>query len=720
MPQKQKNKIHQKTCSQYQGIPLSDRILAAMHHAGHPLYLREIMRLSHLKPNEKKETRAVVADLVSQGKLFLLKGNRYGVSDLMKLVRGRLIAHHDGFGFVQPESGEGPDVFIPARALKGAVHGDRVVVRVEKTRKRRSEGSILRVLERGIRRVVGTFHQGKGVSTVIPEDDRLLFEILISNRHTAKAKDGQVVLTEIDSFPSKGKNPEGRVLEVIGDPDDMEVQTRIVIYKHKLPHVFTPEVLAQAEALPQALIPEEWQGRKDLRELPLVTIDGENARDFDDAVSVKKTRTGFILTVAIADVSHYVPEDSPIDLAAKDRGTSVYFPSAVVPMLPETLSNHLCSLLPNEDRLAIAVNISFDREANIRRTSFSKAIIRSHCRFTYKEVRKILVDRDRELVARNRKFIKHLNWMVELAEALSEKRRQRGSIDFDLPEPEVILGLTGNLEEIVLRERNIAHRIIEEFMIAANEAVASFLTKKEIPGIYRIHEAPDPDKLAEFVKFVQDLGIDIQAPEQVSPKWCQTVLKKASGNPHEYVVNMVLLRTMKLAVYSSRNIGHFGLASPTYLHFTSPIRRYPDLIVHRILKANMKRVRKRPIYSEGQLEVLGQDCSARERVGMEAEREMFDRLKVRFMADKIGEVYESIISGVTSFGFFVELRDIFISGVVRLVDMADDYYILDQARQRLIGQRIHKVFRLGQLVRVKVKTVDIARRHINFEVIVDQ
>ncbi len=705
---------------QDQKIHLPERILAAMHHAGHPLYLREIIHLSHLRPNEKKKARAIIADLVSKGKLFLLKGNRYGLSDLMKLVTGRLIAHHDGFGFVQPESGEGPDIFIPAQLLKGAVHGDRVVVRVERTRKRGPEGSILRILERGIRRVVGTFHQGKGVSTVIPEDDRLLFEILISNRHTAGAQDGHVVLTEIDSFPSRGKNPEGHVVDVIGDPDDMEVQTKIVIYKHELPHVFPPDVLTQAKALPQILLPEENRGRKDLRELPLVTIDGENARDFDDAVFVKKTRTGFVLTVAIADVSHYVPEDSPIDLAARDRGTSVYFPSAVVPMLPETLSNHLCSLLPNEDRLAIAVNISFDREANIRRASFSKAIIRSHCRFTYKEVRKILVDKDKELIAKNRQFIKYLNWMVELAEALSEKRRQRGSIDFDLPEPEVILGLTGNLEEIVQRERSIAHRIIEEFMIAANEAVASFLTKKEIPGIYRIHNSPDPDKLAEFVKFAQDLGIEIQTPEQVSPKWCQTVLKKASGNPHEYVVNMVLLRTMKLAVYSSRNIGHFGLASPTYLHFTSPIRRYPDLIVHRILKANIRRVRKRPIYSEDQLEVLGQDCSARERVGMEAEREMFDRLKVRFMANKIGEEYEGVVSGVTSFGFFVELRDIFISGVVRLVDMADDYYVLDQARQRLIGQRTHKIFQLGQLVKVMVKAVDIARRHINFKIVIDQ
>ncbi len=712
MSYRQRDKIHQET-------PISERILSSMRHAGRPLYLREIMHFSHIRAHEKREAKDIVADLVKRGRLFLLKGNRYGVSDLMKLVRGRLIAHHDGFGFVRPEDGGGPDIFIPACAMKGAVHGDRVVVRVEKTRRKRPEGSILRILERGVRHVVGTFHQGKDISRVIPEEERLFFEILIPNRCRREAKDGQVVLTEIDSFPSRGRDPEGHILEVIGDPDDIEVQSKIVIYKYGLPHVFPPEVQAQVKALPHTLLPEERQGYRDLHELPLVTIDGENARDFDDAIFVKKTRTGFVLTVAIADVSHYVPKDSPIDLAARERGTSVYFPSVVVPMLPEALSNHLCSLLPNEDRLAILVNISFDREANVRRASFSRAIIRSHRRFTYKEVRKILVDRDRDLIAENRQFIKDLNVMVELAEALSERRRQRGSIDFDLPEPEVVLGLTGNLEEIVRRERNIAHRIIEEFMIAANEAVASFLTKKEIPGIYRIHEPPDPDKLIKFVEFVQDLGIDIEPPEQIDSKWCQTVLKRVSGNPHEYIVNMVLLQAMKLAVYSQKNIGHFGLASPSYLHFTSPIRRYPDLVVHRILKANMRRVRKRPIYSE-ELEVLSQECSARERVGMEAEREMFDRLKVRFMADKIGEEYDAIISGVTSFGFFVELRDMFISGVVRLVDMADDYYILDQARQRLIGQRTHRVFQLGELIRVRVKAVDIARRHINFQVVADR
>ncbi|MDL1960200.1 MAG: ribonuclease R [Deltaproteobacteria bacterium] len=698
--------------------PLSpQRILAVMRNAGRPLYLREIIHLSHLRPEEKNKTRAIVAGLVREGKLVLLKGDRYGISDLMELVTGKLLVHPDGFGFVQPKTGKGDDVFIPARGLKGAVHGDHVVARVEKTSGKGIEGSILRVLERGVKQVVGTFHKGRSVSTVLPEENRLLYEIMVPNKYAANARNGQVVLAEIERFPSEGRNPEGRVVEILGNPDDMGVQTKIVIHKHGLPHIFPPDTMAQARALSRTVVPDDIRGRKDLRDLPLVTIDGEHARDFDDAVFVKKTRTGFVLTVAIADVSHYVPDDSPIDQAAFERGTSVYFPDAVVPMLPETLSNHLCSLIPWEDRLAIAVNISFDREANVRHAGFSKAVIRSHCRFTYKEVRCILVDKDKDLIARNRKHIKHLKWMVELAGALFERRRQRGSIDFDLPEPEMILGIRGNLEEIVRRERSIAHRIIEEFMIAANEAVALFLTKKEIPAMYRVHEPPARDKVNEFAGFGRILGMDIKVPEEISPKWCQKVLKEASGKPQEYIINMVLLRTMQQAVYSSQNIGHFGLASPTYLHFTSPIRRYPDLIVHRILKANIKRPRKRPVYTEERLEALGQHCSIRERGGMEAEREMFDRLKVRFMADKIGEVYEGTISGVISFGFFVELKDMFISGVVRLVDIVDDYYMLDQDRQRLVGQRTHKVFYLGQAVRVRVKAVNVVRMHINFELV---
>ncbi len=697
---------------------IKDRIIETMIKAGRPLFRREILHLGHFRAHEKDEARKCLNELVKTGKIILLKGNRYGLSDLMPLVTGTIVVHPQGFGFLHPEDSDQPDVFIPASALKGAVHGDKVVVRIERKKANRLEGSVLRILERGLKQVIGTFFKGKRFGTVIPEDERLLFEVIIPKRLFKGAKSGQIVIAEIEDFEPGRRNASGRILKVLGDPEDLNVQTQIVIHKHQLPHKFSPKTLKEAEALGDKVdISTLEKDRKDIRALPLVTIDGENARDFDDAVFVKKTRLGYTLTVAIADVSYYVPRGCALDLDAFERGTSVYFPNAVVPMFPEALSNNLCSLVPNEDRLCVCVRIFFDKKARVRRTQFFKGIMRSHKRFTYDEVKRIIIDNDSKTTKKNKKFVKTLLVMAELAKKLRKLRIKRGSIDFDLPEPYVVLGITGNLEDIVRRERNLSHILIEEFMIAANEAVANFLTKRNIPTLYRVHEEPDIGKIKEFVEFVRGIGINIDLPEEIDPLWCQKVLKQVQGTPQEYVVNTLLLRTMKQAVYSPENIGHFGLASKVYLHFTSPIRRYPDLIVHRILKANLKRVRKRPVYSFEELEELGRHCSSRERVAMEAEREMLERLKVRFMADKIGQIYTGVISAVTSFGFFVELQEVFVEGAVRLVDLADDYYIFDQAHHRLVGRHTHKVFQIGQVVKVKVKSVDIPMRHINFELV---
>ncbi len=696
-----------------------ERVLSVMAQAGHPLFLREIIHYCHIKPEQKNEVRRVISDLVRRGKIVLLKGNRYGLAEQMRLVTGRLSVHPDGFGFVRPDEPGIEDVFIPPKRLKGAIHGDKVVARVERIRTKGPEGSIVRILERGLHRVIGVFRSGRKVAAVIPEDERLHFEVIIPLDAAMDARDDQIVMAEIEDFPARIRNPIGRVVEVLGDPDDLGVQTKIVMHKFDLPMDFTPETLARAKTLPDSVRPEDFRGRKDIRNLPLITIDGEHARDFDDAVHVGETRSGFVLTVAIADVSHYVQPGCPIDHEAVGRGTSVYFPNMVIPMLPEALSNNLCSLVPGEDRLAMVARIRFDRKGRVKRANFFKAVMRSHRRLTYVEARRILRQKETAIMPREEKFVQLLRSMEKLAMLLMEQRRRRGSIDFDLPEPEVILGLRGNLEDIVLRERNIAHRIIEEFMIAANEAVANFLVERLVPTLYRVHDKPAADKITEFVDFARTLGLNIKVPEEVTPKWCQKVLDMVAGKPQEYIINTVLLRTMQQAVYSPHNIGHFGLASPNYLHFTSPIRRYPDLIVHRILKGNLKRPRKRPVYTLEALEALGTALSARERVAMEAEREMLDRLKVRYMGDKIGEVYEGVISGVTSFGFFVELRQILVHGIVRLVDLADDYYVLDQARHRLMGQRTKKIFQLGQPVTVRVKSVNIARRHVNFE-LVDQ
>ena len=694
-----------------------ERVTAVMARAERPLFLREILHLLHLEPGEKDRAREVVKGLVRQGRVVKLKGNKYGLADFMRLVTGRLIAHPDGFGFVHPEEPGQGDIFIPPRAIKGAIHGDKVIARVEKVGEKRLEGSILRIIERGTRKVVGTFFRRRSFSVVVPEDDRLLFEVLVPKKHAGKARSGQVVVAEITHFPERGRNPEGRVVELLGDPDDLSVQTKIVVHKFDLPHVFPQDVITQASSLPQGVLPEDLKGRKDLRDLPLVTIDGEDARDFDDAVFVKKTRSGYVLTVAIADVSHYVSRGTPLDEEAFQRGTSVYFPSTVLPMLPEALSNNLCSLVPDRDRLAMVARIYFDRAGTPERATFFKAVIRSHKRFTYSEVKRILEDEDQEARARNKRHVRHLEWMAELATILRERRRRRGSIDFDLPEPYVIIGLRGNLEEIVRRERNLAHQMIEEFMVAANEAVARFLSGRGAPTLYRVHGEPDPDKIRDFVEFARSLGLDLEVPERITPRWCQEVIERVEGMPQEYVVNTVLLRTMQQAVYSPENTGHFGLASSTYLHFTSPIRRYPDLIVHRVLKGNLKKARKRPVYLQEELEEAGANCSARERVALEAEREMLDRLKVRFMAEKVGEVFEGVVSAVTSFGFFVELKEIFVEGAVRLVDMGDDYYEVDLNRHRLIGRRTGRTFQIGQAVKVRVKAVNISRRHINLEIV---
>ncbi len=695
-------------------------ILSLLKDAGHPLFMREIVHFLHAPPEMKQTVRNLVRELLKKGDIILLKGNRYGLVRQMKLITGTLVVHPDGFGFVQPENKDQADVFIPPRKLKGAVHGDLVTARVERDSPKGPEGSVIRIIERNLKNVVGIFHTGRNLGVVIPENERLHTEILIPNPKKYGDIDGQAVIARILHFSRTGTTAEGEIVRILGDPDDIEVQSGIVVSKYQLPQEFSKRAEAQAQECPDRVMEQDVAGRKDIRNLPLVTIDGEDARDFDDAVHVKKTAKSFILTVAIADVSHYVEKNSALDMDALERGTSVYFPDRVTPMLPEKLSNGICSLVPDQDRLAMVAKIYFDHSGEVRKSTFFKAVIRSHQRFTYERVQNLLDGRDRKLNRKHGPFLKFLSWMEELAGLLMEKRKRRGSIDFDLPEPEVILGLTGELESIVHRERSMAHRLIEEFMIAANEAVARFLSSRSIPALYRIHEPPEKEKIEDVVEFLRSLGHNVKVPKKITPFWCQGILRMAEGRPEEYVINSMLLRTMNQAVYSPENRGHFGLASPTYLHFTSPIRRYPDLIVHRVLKGNLRRIRKRPVYKNEELADLGRKLSQKERNAMEAEREMLDRLKVRYMEDRTGEIFHGIISSITSFGIFVELREILISGLVRLVDMSDDYYERDDKGHILRGKRTGKVYRLGQEVTLRLLSVNKARRHINFEIIQEE
>ncbi len=709
---KKKEKISRK---EKKALSIEEAIKEAMRAAGRPLLLRELYHLLHIPKTERAAFRRKVKRLVARGELVHIKGRRYGLPEQMQLVTGRVAVHPDGYAFVNPEDEKAPAVFIPPGRLKGALDGDLVVARIERQTRKGPEGTIIRILERRRKKIVGFFYQSRRVSTVIPEDERLPIEILIPPDKTRGAEDGEMVVAEITDFSPGRRIPEGRIVEVLGDPEDLTTQARAVIYNYDLPHRWPREVRKELTEIPESVRPEDKAGRKDLTRVPLVTIDGENARDFDDAVCVRRTRTGYKLYVAIADVSHYVKPGSALDQEAYRRGTSVYFPNMVLPMFPEKLSNGICSLNPKVERLAMAVEIDFDREGRVRRSRFYPAVIYSHARLTYTEVKALLVDRDQDLRRKYKFLLRMLENAAELAMLLRERRLQRGSIDFDLPEPEVVLGLTGEVQDIVRRERHLAHFIIEEFMIAANEAVARFLTEKGYPLLYRVHEAPEPNKLREFVEFARSLGLDLEIPLEPDPLWVQDVIRQAAGQPYAYLVNTLLLRSMKQAHYSPENIGHFGLASECYCHFTSPIRRYPDLVVHRALKAALKR--KRPPYPYDDLVEQGKHLSQRERTAMEAEREMFERVQVRFMREHLGERFSGIISGVTAFGFFVELEEYFVSGLVRLVDLHDDYYFLDEKNHRLVGRRTGKIFRLGDRVLVKVKEVNLRRRQITFELV---
>jgi ribonuclease R len=691
-------------------------ILRLMEEEDRPLLIREVLRLLRLPKDQRQRVREIFRDLADEGKIVKIRGNRYGLPIKMNLVVGRVKCHPDGYGFVIPEREGEQDIFVSQRNLKEAMHGDRVVARVESIRKKGREGSVIRILERGLHKVVGKFMRGKNYSYIIPEDERIIQEVFIPEGETKRARPNQIVVAEITRYPTERVRPEGRVTHLLGYPDDPEVEPQIIIHKYDLPHRFSSTVLKEARDLPLIPSPDDYQGLVDLRDIPTFTIDGEKARDFDDAVSIQKEKDGGVtLYVSISDVSHYVEEGTALDEEAYLRGTSVYFPDRAIPMFPPELSNEICCLHPNSDRLTLTVELRYDARGNEKGVRFYPSAIRSSERLTYTIVKKVLLDDDVELKKRYRDIVPSLEWMADLSQRLRQKRIERGALDFDLPEPEIILDLQGETEEIIRAERNLAHQIIEEFMIAANEAVAHFLEENGFPSIYRIHEPPKGEAVDEFRRFVSHLGHKMKKDAEGPSKELQRLLLEVKGRPEERVVNNILLRSMKWAKYSANNVGHFGLASKSYTHFTSPIRRYPDLMVHRILKRVLSKKDGRA--SEEVLVRKAEHLSHRERVAMEAEREILDRYRVRFMKDKIGEVFKGVIGGVAAFGFFVELQDIFVEGMVRVTSLYDDYYQYHEKRYCLVGERTHKTFRMGDEVVVRVDRVDVERRHIDFGLI---
>lgn len=684
-----------------------------------PLHMREMLLSFKVSKEGRRAFKRLIKELVKDGEIIKTRKNQYGLPEKMNLIVGRLQCHRDGYGFVIPEKTGEADIFIPNRNLSGAMHGDRVISRIEHFREgMKREGRVIRVLERNHKRIVGKYEESKNFRYVVPNDPRISQDIYIAPQERKEATRGDIVVSEILSYPSPTRGPEGRIIKILGRPDDSGITTDIIIEEYELPQSFSAKVLEESKMVSQKISKTMLRKRKDLRDLNTVTIDGERAMDFDDAVSVKRLSGGSILLwVHIADVSYYVRWDSLLDEEARTRGTSVYFPDRVIPMLPEELSNGICSLKPREDRLAVTVEMEFDREGNRVSTDFYDCVINSNERMTYTSVKKILVDQDPEECKRYSYLNNDFRIMEELALRLRDRRMRRGSLDFDLPEPEIILDLRGEIRDILIAERNIAHRIIEEFMIAANEAVASYISDLQIPFIYRIHEEPDRDKMEEFLDFLKGFGYTIK--KKIHSRVLQRILEEVKDKPEEKLINNVMLRSMKQARYSVENLSHFGLASRCYTHFTSPIRRYPDMIVHRILKEarNGPLSSKRKYYLEGILNEIAINSSERERIADEAEREAVDSLKVRFMKDKVGEEYKGVITGVASYGFFVQLKDMFVEGLVHISALRDDYYSFNERSHLLTGRRTKRTYRLGDEVKVKVDRVDLERRQIDLSLV---
>lgn len=681
-----------------------------------PMSFRELVFMFDIKKDRRDEFKRLVKDMVREGSLIKIRGGRYGLPEKMNLVTGELICHPDGFGFVRPETGGEQDVFINHRRLAGAMHGDTVVTRIEGVKQGgKREGSIIRITKRAHKVIVGRYERGNGFGVVIPSDERILEEIIIPPKETKNAKDGMIVSAEITRWPAKNLAPAGKVLEIIGDPDDPDVEADVILRKFGLPNRFPDRVMHEVKSIPMQVADADIEGRHDLRDKLTITIDGETAKDFDDAVSVDRLPNGgYRLRVSIADVSHYVREGTEIDTEAYSRGTSVYFPDRCIPMLPEALSNGICSLNPKEDRLTMTAEIEFDSKGHPHKKRFYESVIKSAERMTYTNVKKLLYNEDEELNKRYAHILDDLKVMAELAARLSEKRSEAGSIDFDLPEPQIIIDIEGNVEAIVRSERNIAHKLIEEFMLAANKAVAEEFSKRELPFIYRIHEEPDEDSINDFIEFASEFGL--QMKPDGGPKAFQRVLQKVAGKKEERLINQVLLRSMKQAVYSEENVGHFGLAFEDYTHFTSPIRRYPDLVVHRLLRTLLRGryTKEKKEHWETALPEIATHTSNRERKAMEAEREIADLKKCQFMMDKVGEEFDGIISGVTSFGLFVELKDYFVEGLIHVSMLLDDYYRFDEKNHLLMGEGSKRVFRLADEVRIKIENVDLERRRIDF------
>ena len=711
---KHKRKKHQQAASidpDYEfPIPSRETLTRFLEAAQSPANIREIAKAFDVveKPaliGLRRRLQAMARD----GQVLHTRGNRFGIAKRMELIAGHVLGHPDGFAFVRPEEREG-DIFLSHSEARNVLHGDRVLVRIGGLDNRdRPFGNVVEVLQRANTEVVGRYYRERGVGFVTPDNRRINQDILIP-KVGKKAKTGQFVVARITQQPDGRRQPIGEIVEVLGDHMAPGMEIDVAIRTYDLPVEWPQSVTDEVAKVPLEVNANMLKQRTDLRETGFVTIDGADARDFDDAVFCKRSPSGFTLYVAIADVAHYVNEDSALDLEARARGTSVYFPNNVIPMLPEALSNGICSLNPDVDRLVVVCEMRFDSHGKMVKYRFYNAVIRSHARLTYDEAAALL-----STAGSPKKGSTAFNVasLYALYQQLKARREERGALDFESQEPYFIFDEQRKIERIEVRQRNDAHRMIEESMISANVAAATELIKHQYAALFRNHDRPDPERLASLREFLNGLGLQLGGGDDPSALDFAHTLANAIGRPDRHLIEAILLRGQKLAQYSAENSGHFGLALEAYVHFTSPIRRYPDLLVHRAIKARIARRKQAPEYATAVV-ALGQHCSMTERRADEATRDVIAWLKCEYMEDKVGETFSGVVSGVTSFGVFIQLNDIFVEGLLHVTSLPQDYYEFDPVRHCLRGRASGNQFSIGQLLEVVVARVTLDDRKIDF------
>ena len=700
-------------------IPSRELILQLIDQAGKPLRRQQIAQQFGLEsPDALEALRRRLRAMDRDGQLVFNSRQKYSPGNGHHILAGRVLGHPEGFGFLKPDDGS-DDLFLSPREMKPLMHNDRVTARVSGIdRKGRREAAVIDITERNTHQVVGRFFVEGRAAYVVPDNKKLVHEVLIAKEDTGGAKKGQIVVAEIIQQPTAHCQPIGRVTEVLGMHMAPGMEIEMAIRSYELPNQWPEALLQEIQNLRPEVPEDAKQGREDIRHLPLVTIDGEDARDFDDAVYAQKTSKGWKLLVAIADVSHYVNVDTALDVEAKNRSTSVYFPEQVIPMLPEILSNGLCSLNPQVDRLCMVCELLINQEGNVLRSRFFEAVMRSHARLTYTQVAKILVDNDQKLAKQYADLLPHLRTLYALYQVMRQQRDLRGAMDFDTQETRIVFGPERKIEQIVPLVRNDAHKLIEEFMITANTAAAKFLNRKKMPRLLRIHDGPGAEKLLALKTFLGELGLFLGGGANPTPLDYMHLLDSVKARKDAHLIQTLLLRSMSQAVYSPETKGHFGLALEAYAHFTSPIRRYPDLLVHRAIRHCL--AGKKPSefrYTPADMVLLGEHCSANERRADEATRDVVAWLKCEYMMDKIGEAFDGVISSVTSFGFFVELQAIYVEGLVHVASLQSDYFDYDAGRHQLYGERSGLRYRLGDAVRVRVVRVNLDDKKIDFELI---